>query len=226
MLGKFCETTVDENNTLMIRDKQTLQLYLDADKFALGINRRFPRPFKDSIWRYERTLRYYEYHKNVGNKLRQYVYSLLLTIRGERLGFSISGNCFGPGLRINHHGLLIVNAKARIGKWCDVHQGVNIGENGYLDEQGKVVSEGIPSLGDYCFIGPGAKIFGGCKIGDNVRIGANAIVNKEVPSNNTAFGNPMQIHDNRRDIITIATPSVEEQFLNKYPQYRELLTFS
>ncbi len=209
----------------MIKDKQTLQLYLDADKFALGINRRFPRPFMDSIWRYERTLRYYEYHKNVGNKLRRFIYSLLLSIRGERLGFSISGNCFGPGLRINHHGLLIVNAKARIGKWCDVHQGVNIGENGYLDEQGKVVSE-VSSLGDYCFIGPGAKIFGGCKIGDNVRIGANAIVNKDVPSNNTAFGNPMQTHMNKRKIITIATPSVEEEFLNKYPQYRELLTFS
>lgn len=206
----------------MIKDKQTLQLYLDADKFALGINRRIPRPFMDSIWRYERTLRYYEYHKNVGNKLCQYLYSLLLIIRGERLGFTISGNCFGPGLRINHHGLLIVNAKARIGKWCDVHQGVNIGENGYLDEQGKVVSE-VPSLGDYCFIGPGAKIFGGCKIGDNVRIGANAIVNKDVPSNNTAFGNPMQTHMNKRGIITIATPSVEEEFLNKYPQYRELI---
>ena len=206
----------------MIKDKQTLQLYLDADKFALGINRRIPRPFMDSIWRYERTSRYYEYHKNVGNKLRRFIYSLLLSIRGERLGFSISGNCFGPGLRINHHGLLIVNSKARIGKWCDVHQGVNIGENGYLDEQGKVVSE-VPSLGDYCFIGPDAKIFGGCKIGDNVRIGANAIVNKDVPSNNTAFGNPMQIHMNKRGIITIATPSVEEEFLNKYPQYRELI---
>lgn len=209
----------------MIKDKQTLQLYLDADKFALGINRRFPRPFKDSIWRYQRTLRYYEYHKNVGNKLRQYVYSLLLTIRGERLGFSISGNCFGPGLRINHHGLLIVNAKARIGKWCDVHQGVNIGENSYYDERGRVVNS-VPQLGNFCFIGPGAKIFGGCYVGNNVRIGANTVINKDVPSNNTAFGNPIQIHDNRRDIITIATPSVEEQFLNKYPQYRELLTSS
>lgn len=206
----------------MIKDKQTLQLYLDADKFALGINRQFPRPFTDSIWRYERTLRYYEYHKNVGNKVRRYIYSLLLTIRGERLGFSISGNSFGPGLRINNHGLLVVNAKARIGKWCDIHQGVNIGENGYLDEQGSVVSE-VPSIGNFCFIGPGAKIFGKSTIGDNVRVGANAIVNKDIPSNNTAFGNPMQIHVNKRNIMTIATPSVEEQFVFKYPQYKELI---
>ena len=206
----------------MITNKQLLQLYLDADKFALGINRRSPRPFMNSIWRYERTLRYYEYHKNVGNRLRSYIYSLLLTIRGERLGFSISGNCFGPGLRINHHGLLIVNSKARIGKWCDVHQGVNIGENGYLDECGKVISE-VPQVGDFCFIGPGAKIFGSCNVGDYVRIGANTVVNNDIPSNNTAYGTPMKLHENRRNIITIATPSVEEQFLREYPQYRSLI---
>lgn len=58
----------------MITNKALLQLYLDADKFALGIKRRFPRPFLDSIWKYQRTLRFYEYHKNVGNKLRRYIY--------------------------------------------------------------------------------------------------------------------------------------------------------
>lgn len=207
----------------MITDRQTLQLYLDADKFALGINRRYPRPFMDSIWRYERTLRYYEYHRNVGNKFRRYMYSLLLAIRGERLGFTISGNCFGFGLRINHHGMLTVNKHARIGKWCDVHQGVNIGTNGYVDELGEAISK-VPQIGDFCFIGPGAKIFGGCHLGNNVRIGANAVINKDVPSNNTAYGNSMQMYYNKKDILTIATPTIEEAFLNKYPQYRELIT--
>lgn len=205
----------------MIKNKATLQLYLDADKFALGINRRFPRPFIDSIWKYQRTLRFYEYHKNVGNRVRRFIYSLLLTIRGERLGFSISGNWFGLGLRINHYGLLIVNAKASIGKWCDIHQGVNIGENGYVDEHSNVINE-VPSIGDYCFIGPGAKIFGKCKIGDNVRIGANSVVNKDVPSNSVCR-EPMQIHPSTRSIITIAQKKTEEAFLQKYPQYRELI---
>ena len=206
----------------MITNRQTLQLYLDADKFALGINRRFPRPFVDSIWRYERTLRYYEYHKNVGNKVPKLLFALILTILGKRLGFSISGNCFAPGLRINHYGLLIVNAKARIGKWCDIHQGVNIGENGYYDDQGCAISE-VPQIDNFCFIGPGAKIFGKCKIGNVVRIGANAVVNKDVPSNHTAYGNPLKMHSNIRYIITIAFPTIEEQFLEKYPQYRELI---
>lgn len=140
----------------MIKNRKELRCYLEADKFALGVTHRFPLGPKDDIWRFERTLRFYEYHKNVGNKLLRLFFGYLLAKRGKRLGFSISANCFGPGLRINHSGLLIINAKARIGKWCDVHQGVNIGENGYIDECGKVVNE-VPTIGDYCFIGPGAK---------------------------------------------------------------------
>lgn len=206
----------------MITNKAILHLYLDADKFALGINRRFPRPFIDSIWKYQRTLRFYEYHKNMGNKLRRYIYGLLLTIRGKLLGFSISGNCFGPGLRINHYGLLIVNSKARIGKWCDIHQGVNIGENGYIDENGNVISS-VPILGNNCFIGPGAKIFGKCVIGDNVRIGANTVVNKGVPSNSIALGIPMNIYTSKKQLLTIADEHTEEIFLQKYPQYKELI---
>lgn len=206
----------------MIKDKQTLQLYLDADKFALGIKRKFPLPIKDSIWKYQRTLRMYEYHKNVGNKLRRYIYSLLLTIRGERLGFSISGNCFGPGLRINHYGLLIINAKARIGKWCEIHQGVNIGANGMIDENGEVHLR-TPIIGDYCYIGIGAKIFSDCKIGNNVRIGANSVVMKDVPDNMTAIGIPMKIHANKHKMLCISSPEFEESFLQRYPQYRELI---
>lgn len=206
----------------MIKDKKTLQLYLDADKFALGINRRFPRPFLDSIWKYQRTLRFYEYHKNVGNKLRIYIYSLLLTIRGERLGFSISGNSFGLGLRINHHGMLIVNKHARIGKWCDINQGVNIGANGMIDEEGRVHLR-TPIIGDYCYIGIGAKIFGDCKVGDNVRIGANSVITKNVPDDMTAFGIPMTVHPHKHKMLAISTPEFEEAFLQKYPQYRELI---
>lgn len=206
----------------MIKDKKTLQLYLDADKFALEINRKFPNPFLDSIWIYERTLRFYEYHKNVGNKVRRLIYGWLLNTRAKRLGFSISGNCFGLGLRINHYGLLIVNSKAKIGKWCDIHQGVNIGENGYINKYGERISE-VPQIGDFCFLGPGVKIFGKCHIGDSVRIGANTVVNKDIPNNSTVYGNPLQIHVNKRELITIATPSIEEKFLEKYPQYKELI---
>lgn len=206
----------------MIRCKDTLQLFLDADKFALGVRHKFPIPFVDSIWIYQRTLRYYEYHKNVDNRLRKNIYSLLLVIRGQRLGFSISGNCFGPGLRINHYGMLIVNKHARIGKWCDINQGVNIGANGMIDDDG-IIHLRTPIIGDYCYIGIGAKIFGDCKIGNNVRIGANSVVTKNVPDNMTVVGIPMSMHPHKHKMLAISTSEFEEQFLQKYPQYKELI---
>ena len=206
----------------MITNKKTLNLYLDADKFALGAKGKFPK-IKDSVWRYERTLRFYEYYRNTGNKLMRVLYAWLLHVRGERLGFSISGNVFGPGLRINHSGLLIVNAKATVGKWCDIHQGVNIGENGYVDEYGIVVNQ-VPCIGDFCFIGPGAKIFGNVKIGDEVRIGANAVVSKNIDNQCVVYGStPPIIKKSVRNIMTIAKVSFEQEFLAKYPQYEGML---
>lgn len=46
----------------------------------------------------------------------------------------------------------------------------------------------ISIIGDNCFIGCSAKILGGIHIGDNVKIGANAVVIKDVPDNCTVVG--------------------------------------
>ena len=101
---------------------------------------------------------------------------------GIRLGFSIPINVFDYGLRINHYGTIVVNTKARIGKWCDIHACVNIGES--LDKK-------APCLGDNCWIGPGAKLFGGITIGNGVMIGAGSVVNKSFTENNiTIVGVP------------------------------------
>ena len=43
------------------------------------------------------------------------------------------------------------------------------------------------------YIAPGAKLFGGIIIGDNVTIGANSVVNIDVPSNVTVGGIPAKI---------------------------------
>ena len=89
-------------------------------------------------------------------------------IYGVRLGFSIPINVFGPGLRINHYGLIVVNPKARVGAFCDIHQGVNIGEGFGKDD--------VPEIGDHVYIGPGAKIYGRIRIADRTAVGANAVV--------------------------------------------------
>lgn len=84
------------------------------------------------------------------------------------LGFTISKNCFGPGLNIKHYGSVVVNPHTRIGKNCVIHSCVNIGKT-----NGKA-----PVIGDNVYIGPGVKMFGDIKIGSHVTIGANAVVNK------------------------------------------------
>lgn len=79
----------------------------------------------------------------------------------------------GKGLRLSHYGSIIINGKARLGDFCDLHSCVNIGQNG-----GKENSINTPTIGDRVWIGPGAKLFGKITITDGCQIGANAIVNK------------------------------------------------
>lgn len=90
---------------------------------------------------------------------------------GVKLGWDIPINTFGPGLKINHYGLIVVNGNARIGAFCDIHQGVNIGQHG-ADQHD------VPTIGDNVWIGPGAKIFGRITIASRCAIGANAVVNR------------------------------------------------
>lgn len=93
----------------------------------------------------------------------------------------------GEGFYIGHFGGIIVNPKAKIGKNCNISHGVTIG----LSIRGK--NKGVPTLGDNIFIGPGAKIFGNIKIGDDVAIGANSVVTKSFDSNKTIAGIPATV---------------------------------
>jgi serine O-acetyltransferase len=93
----------------------------------------------------------------------------------------------GPGLYIGHFGNIFVGGKTKIGKNCNISQGVTIGWAGRGEEWG------LPEIGDNVYIGPGAKILGKIKIGDNVAIGANAVVTKDLPDNAVAGGVPAKI---------------------------------
>ena len=95
-------------------------------------------------------------------------------------------------------------------------------KNFTVDNQ-KVGIGQVSTIGDYCFIGPGAKIFGKCKLGNNVRVGTNAIVNKDVQDDQTVYGIPQKNTPNKRNIITIADERTEELFLKKYPQYIDII---
>lgn len=74
---------------------------------------------------------------------------------------------------------IFISKGAKIGKNCIIFQHVTIGSNTILTSKTK----GAPEIGDNVFIGAGAAIIGGIKIGNNCRIGANCIVVQDVPEN-------------------------------------------
>ena len=156
----------------MILSKSDLQRYLELDRRALGIRRAKRPPLTGyRIWKFQVALRKHEYYANTGRSLfgriMKKFWGAVHEIYGVRLGFSIPINVFGPGLRINHYGLIVVNPKARVGAFCVIHQGVNIGEGFGKDD--------VPEIGDHVYIGPGAKIYGRIRIADRT---ANAVVNR------------------------------------------------
>lgn len=171
----------------MIKSKDDLRAYLKADKEALFPNGMRVLDIFNPIYKYQILLRKCEYYRNT-SKLKIYFNPLwiLCKFRFRRLalkcGFTISENCFGPGLSIAHYGSIVVNSNARIGANCRIHSCVNIGASKTDDD--------VPTIGNNVYIGPGAKIFGKITIGDNTKIGANAVVNKNFQGGGTLVGVP------------------------------------
>lgn len=169
----------------MIKSKKDLYEYMEADKIHLGYTKKKPSFFKDEIWKFEIALRKREYYENISkpnivNKFCLLFYRVRHHRLSIKLGFQVPPNVCGKGLRINHHGLLVISPLAKIGENFDVHAGVNIGVNVELDK--------APTIGNDVFIGPGAKIFGNVIIGDKNAISANSVVNKSFPQENITIG--------------------------------------
>lgn len=108
-------------------------------------------------------------------------------------GMSVPAYCeIGPGLHIDHFGGIILNPRVKMGSNCNIGHGVTIGSGGRGLVNGKDL-EGVPVIGDRVFIGPGAFVFGPISIGNDVAIGANAVVTKSLPDRAVAMGVPAEI---------------------------------
>jgi len=95
-----------------------------------------------------------------------------------------------PGAHIGHrffidHGMgVVIGETAEIGDDVLLYQGVTLGGTG--NEKGKR----HPTLGNRVVVGAGAKVLGGIRIGDDVKIGAGTVVVRPVPDNSTVVGIP------------------------------------
>ena len=172
----------------MITDRQTYREYVKEDLKAYGLTH---VGFYNYWWmdclRFQLRLRRIEYLHNTAchNPLKglwRFVLEVVNHRLATRLGFTIPKNVFGPGLHIVHYGTIVVHPDARVGRNCRLHPSTSIGDY-----------NGVPRLGDNVYIGPGAKIYGPVTLGDNVAVGANAVVNKSFGSNVTLGGVPARI---------------------------------
>ena len=168
---------------MSIQSKEDLLYYLEQDRIAL----KRPAGFvlkKDNIWKFEILLRKAEYYcncmpgklKKIGSIYKRRLYRLVVKCGG----FSIPINCFGPGLSIAHCGAIVVNDTARIGKNCRIHEGVTIGATG---KNGQAAI-----IGDNCFLATGAKVIGAVHLGNDIAVGANAVVTKSFSEDKITLG--------------------------------------
>ena len=141
--------------------------------------------YKYNFWM--RTCAYTKKHSIF--KIILYPISKLILIHFRyKFGIDISENTqIGSGFYIGHFGCIVVNSSSKIGKNCNISQGVTIGQA----NRGK--NKGYATLGDNVYIGPGAKIVGAVTIGNNVAIGANCVVTKDIPDYSVVVGIPGKV---------------------------------
>ena len=141
------------------------------------------------IYQYIKHLRYVEYYRNTKKSKILFLYHFFKYKRlGFKLKITIYPNTVGPGFRIYHVGDFIhVKPTCRIGRNCTILPGVVFGNKYEQADNAPVV------VGDNCYLGLGAKIFGSVKIGNNLTIGANSVVTKDIPDNAIVGGIPAKI---------------------------------
>ncbi|MDR3063298.1 MAG: hypothetical protein LBU40_04055 [Methanobrevibacter sp.] len=168
----------------MIKNKKDYLHYLNEDQKATGaytkhpiLNNNIMILLTDPCWKFQKLLRKLEYWTNCKNRHIWKIYIFYLRFKFQLfsmiLGYTMPINVFEEGLCIAHYGSVVISRHAKIGKYCTINSCVNIGGNG-----------SAAKIGDNCYIGPGVKIFNPITIGNNVKIGANAVVNKSFTEDN------------------------------------------
>ena len=94
------------------------------------------------------------------------------------------GAQIGPGFFIDHGMGVVIGETTEIGEDVTLYQGVTLGGTGKDDRQAP------PHRADGVIVGTGARVLGPVVLGEGAKVGAGAIVIKDVPPNSTVVGNP------------------------------------
>lgn len=176
-------------------DKKILQQVLKEDLMRFGNTK--PK-LKDRILHNEvfyiyqliRHLRYIEYYRNsygIG-KLFYFYHWYRYKHLGFKLKMAIYPGTTGGGFKICHAGSYThVGPNVRIGKNCTFVSGVVFGNKTEVEDNRSV------TVGDNCYFGNGVTILGPVHIGNDVTVGAHAVVTKDIPDNAVVVGVPAKI---------------------------------
>ena len=122
------------------------------------------------------------------------LYKLVQILTGIELPCEVP---VGRNFVIDHFGGIIISGYAKFGDNCRIRDGVVVGLRRVEDKRAPIVGNNVD-------IGSGAKLLGQIKIGDNVLIGANAVVLCDVPDNSIAVGVPAVVKS-RQTLAPVST---------------------
>lgn len=156
-------------------------------------SREKPRQFWDPGRKLIASIRRYQRHSGKKNPIS--ILLAKLAVVQHRFWTIVTGadiqlnSSIGGGLILPHPNGIVIHPSVVIGVNCLIHQQVTIGV--------KRGASRAPVLGGHVDIGAGAKIIGPVVIGDDVLIGANSVVVKDVPDGATVAGIPAKIIANK-----------------------------
>ena len=126
--------------------------------------------------------------RKVFSLIYRILYKLIQILTGIELPCEVE---VGRNFVIDHFGGIIISGYAKFGDDCRIRNGVVVGLR-------RVDEPSAPVVGDNVDFGAGAKVLGPISIGNNVAIGANAVVITDVPDDCVATGIPAVVKPRKK----------------------------
>lgn len=141
------------------------------------------------VFKLLRLLRKIEYSGSFRGIKRIIYYWYLWLFRRQRVltNIMLFPNTIGPGVKLVHPGFRRIDSFVKIGSNCTILPMVLFGRKRPTDMNSDII------VGDNCYISTGVTILGPVIVGNNVTIGAGAVVLKDIPDNVVVGGVPAQI---------------------------------